>query len=313
MRSDCTRRVFAEAAGTAFLLATVVGSGIMGSRLAADVPGVLEPPALATGGILFVMIRALGPISGAHFNPAVTMAFVTRREMGRCEGGLQVIAQIPGGAVGVLLVHMTFSEPIIQVSATARDGFPLLFEEPLATAGLVGVILATVRRGADVVAGVVGIYIALAIWSTSSTCFANPAVTITRLLTDIMTGIAPASVPGFVIAQLIGGAIGACFIGWLLTARGETREGQPVDGLRTADRLPHSLRSWPRPLPGRAGVREQPRLLFGRFAFVRLFGCSLTRDQPVGRQNVAVSSPRRRQFSSAIRLSKAPSMAARPD
>ncbi len=122
------------------------------------------------------------------------------------------------------------------MSATARDGFPLLFKEPLATAGLVGVILATVRRGADVVAGVVGIYIALAIWSTSSTCFANPAVTITRLLTDIMTGIAPASVPGFVIAQRIGGAIGACFF-WM-AADGKGRNTRGPAGRRLADSRP---------------------------------------------------------------------------
>ena len=227
MQTDCTRRVVAEAVGTAFLLATVVGSGIMGSRLAEDGPEalILGPHALATGGILFVMIRALGPISGAHFNPAVTLAFFIRGEIGWREAGFYVIAQILGGAVGVLLTHITFSEPMVQMSTTARDGFPLLLEEVLATAGLVGVIFATVKRGADVVAGAVGAYIALAIWSTSSTCFANPAVTITRLLTDSTTGIAPASVPGFVIAQLIGGAFAAYFFGWLLTARREESGG----------------------------------------------------------------------------------------
>ena len=211
MQYDCTRRVVAEAVGTGFLLAAIVGSGIMGSRLAAEGAGalILGPHALATGGVLFVMIRALGPVSGAHFNPAVTLAFLIRREIGRKEAGLYMIAQIIGGAIAVLLTHVAFAEPIVQVSATAGDGFPLLFEELLVTAGLVGVILATVKRGADVVAGAVGAYIALAIWSTSSTCFANPAVTIARLLTDSVTGIAPASVPGFVVAQLVGGAVGA--------------------------------------------------------------------------------------------------------
>lgn len=221
MQYDCTRRVVAEAVGSGFLLAAIVGSGIMGSRLAAEGAGalILGPHALATGGVLFVMIRALGPVSGGHFNPAVTLAFLIRREIGWKEGGLYMIAQIIGGAVGVLLTHVAFAEPIVQVSATARDGFPLLLEEALATAGLVGVILATVKRGADVVAGAVGAYIALAIWSTSSTCFANPAVTIARLLTDSVTGIAPASVPGFVVAQLVGGAVGAYFLGWLLTSK----------------------------------------------------------------------------------------------
>ncbi len=223
MQYDCTRRVVAEAVGTGFLLAAIVGSGIMGSRLAAEGAGalILGPHALATGGVLFVMIRALGPVSGAHFNPAVTLAFLIRREIGRKEGGLYMIAQIIGGAIGVLLTHVAFAEPIVQVSATARDGFPLLFEELLVTAGLVGVILATVKRGADVVAGAVGAYIALAIWSTSSACFANPAVTIARLLTDSATGIAPASVPGYVLAQLVGGAVGAFFFGWLLTSTEE--------------------------------------------------------------------------------------------
>ncbi len=219
MQHDCTRRLAAEFVGTGFLLAVIVGSGIMGSRLAEGAGAlILAPHALATGGILFVMIRALGPVSGAHFNPAVTLAFLMRREIGWKEGGLYMAAQVVGGGIGVLLTHVTFAEPVLQVSATVRSGFPLLLEEALATAGLVGVILATVKRGADVVAGAVGAYVALAIWSTSSTCFANPAVTIARLLTDTVTGIAPGSVPGFVIAQLVGGAAGAVFLGWLLGA-----------------------------------------------------------------------------------------------
>ena len=223
MQYDCTRRVAAEFVGTGFLLAVIVGSGIMGSRLAADGAGalILGPHALATGGILFVMIRALGPVSGAHFNPAVTLAFLIRREIGWQDAGMYVLAQIIGGLVGVLLTHVTFSESLLQVSETARSGFPLLFEEFLATAGLVGIILATVRRGADVVAGAVGAYVALAIWSTSSTCFANPAVTLARMITDTVTGIDPASAPGFLIAQLIGGAAGAVFVGWLLTPKSD--------------------------------------------------------------------------------------------
>ncbi len=219
MKYDCTRRVIAEAVGTGFLLSIIVGSGIMGSRLAAEGGEalILGPHSLAVGGILFVMIRALGPVSGAHFNPAVTMAFLLRREIDWREAAFYVMAQVVGGVIGVLLTHITFGEPILQVSVNARDGFPLLVGEVLATAGLVGVILATMNRGSDVVAGAVAAYIALAIWSTSSTCFANPAVTIARLLTDSYTGIAPSGVPGFIVAQVIGGVVGTFFFGWLLS------------------------------------------------------------------------------------------------
>ena len=220
MQYSCTRRLVAEAIGTGFLLAAIVGSGIMGSRISdGNQALVLLPHAIATGGALFVMIRALGPISGGHFNPAVTLAFLIRKEVSPTEAGLYVIAQILGGAIAVLLTHATFSEPIMQVSSTDRAGFPLLLDEFLATAGLVGIILATARRGPDIVAAAVGVYITLAIWATASTCFANPAVTIGRLLTDSVTGIAPSSVPGFVIAQLIAGAVAAAGMGWLLTQR----------------------------------------------------------------------------------------------
>lgn len=223
MDYSCTRRLVAELVGTGFLLATIVGSGIMGSRLAEDAPSlVLLPHALATGGVLFVMIRALGPVSGAHFNPAVTLAFLIRRDIGSTEAALYVLAQIVGGAIGVWLTHATFSESMVQISVTSRSGFGILLDEFLVTLGLVGVILATVRRGADIVAGAVGVYIAVAIWSTASTAFANPAVTIARLLTDTVTGIAPASVPGFVIVQLAAGAVAAVGMGWLLTPRGES-------------------------------------------------------------------------------------------
>ena len=227
MQYDCTRRVVAEVVGTGFLLSVIVGSGITGSRLAAEGGEalILGPHALAVGGILFVMIRALGPVSGAHFNPAVTMAFLIRREIGWREAAFYMTAQVVGGAIGVMLTHITFSEPMLQVSMNALDGFPLLLEEVLATAGLVGVILATMKRGADVVAGAVAAYIALAIWSTSSTCFANPAVTIGRLMTDTYTGIAPASVPAFILAQLIGGVIGTLSFGWSL--RAEARAVDP--------------------------------------------------------------------------------------
>jgi len=222
---SCIRRLGAELVGTAFLLATIVGSGLTGSRLAADGADVLVlgPHALATGGVLFVMIRALGPISGAHFNPAVTLAFLVRREIGGREAALYMLAQVLGGIVGVLAAHVTFSEPAMAMLSTARSGFPLWLDEALATAGLVGVILATAKRGPDVVAGAVGVYIAVAIYSTASTCFANPAVTVARMFTDSVTGIEASSAPAFIVAQVLGAVVGVLLFGWLL---GDGRKGE---------------------------------------------------------------------------------------
>lgn len=222
MRYSCTRRVMAEAIGTGFLLAAATGAGIMGARLSGGNDAlILLPGAIATGGVLYVMIKALGEVSGAHFNPAVTLAFLLRREIGSTEAALYMVAQILAGIVAVWSVHVTFSEPLFQIGSADRSGFPLMLEELITTAGLVGAILATARRGADVVAGVVGVYVMVAIWATSSTAFINPAITIARMFTDSPTGIAPASVPGFLVAQLIGAAVAAYVLGWLL----KTEEG----------------------------------------------------------------------------------------
>ena len=215
MKYSCTRRLVAEAVGSAFLLAAVVGSGIAGARFSDGGALVLLPHALATGGILFVMIKLLGPISGGHFNPAVTLAFLSQRKIGVTEAGLYVLAQLVGGAIGVLLVHLTFAETVIQISGTARSGFPLLLSEFLVTFGFVGTVMVMARRGPDAVAVGIGAYTAIAIWSSASTCFANPSVTINRILTDSVTGIAPMDAAGFVIVQLLAGLAAAYGSNWL--------------------------------------------------------------------------------------------------
>lgn len=223
MEYSCTRRLAAEVIGSTFLLAVVVGSGIMGSRLSAGVDAlILLPHALAVGGVLFVMIKALGPISGGHFNPAVTLAFLVLKKLSPTEAGLYVLAQLVGGVLGVWATHYAFGESILQLSTTDRGGLNLMVEEFLVTIGLVGIVLVMVRRGADAVAVSIGAYVALAIWSSASTGFANPGVTISRILTDTVTGIDAASAAGFVVAQLLAGVAAAYGVGWLLTTRAES-------------------------------------------------------------------------------------------
>ncbi|MGB5381691.1 MAG: MIP/aquaporin family protein [Acidimicrobiia bacterium] len=210
------RRIAAEFVGTAFLLAAIVGSGIMAETLSTD-PGLqLLQNALATAGALTAMILALGPVSGAHLNPAVTLA-------DRAFGGLTnretigyVTAQISGGIAGVIVANLMFDLPAATWSTTARSGSHLWLAEAVATIGLLLVIFGLVRSGkASVAAFAVGGYIAGAYYFTSSTSFANPAVTIARTLSDTFAGIAPASAPGFVVAELIGVGIAVGFIGWL--------------------------------------------------------------------------------------------------
>lgn len=210
------RRIAAEFVGTAFLLAAIVGSGIMAETLSTD-PGLqLLQNALATAGALTAMILALGPVSGAHLNPAVTLA-------DRAFGGLTnretigyISAQISGGIAGVMVANLMFDLPAATWSTTARSGSHLWLAEAVATIGLLLVIFGLVRSGkASVAAFAVGGYIAGAYYFTSSTSFANPAVTIARTLSDTFAGIAPASAPGFVVAELIGVGIAVGFIGWL--------------------------------------------------------------------------------------------------
>ncbi len=212
-----TRRLVAEALGTAGLLATVVGSGIMGETLAGgNVAIALLANAIATGAILAVLILVFGQVSGAHFNPAVTLAFALRREITVADAGLYVCMQVVGGIVGVFAAHAMFDLSILQTSATARTGMPQWFAEAVATFGLVATILGAVRFRPEAVAYAVGLYITAGYWFTASTSFANPAVTVARALTDTFSGIQPAHAPGFIAAQFVGAVAATALFAWLL-------------------------------------------------------------------------------------------------
>ena len=214
---DLSRRLAAEAIGTAGLLAVVVGSGIMGESLAGgNVAIALLGNTIATGAILVVLILAFGPLSGAHFNPAVTLAFLMRREIAPGVAVLYVLAQIAGGLTGALAAHAMFELPLIQISETARSGPAQWFAEWVATFGLVATILATLRFRPEAVAYAVGLFITAGYWFTASTSFANPAVTIARSFTDTFSGIAPGHAPAFILAQLAGAASATLVFAWLL-------------------------------------------------------------------------------------------------
>ena len=207
------RRLVAEGIGTAFLLATVIGSGVMAERLAAGSDALaLLGNTLATGAMLVVLILSIGPISGAHLNPAVSLVFLWHRELdGRTFCGY-VVAQIVGAIAGVLVAHAMFELQFLQASAQARDGFGQWLAEFVATFGLVATILTVSRSRPGAVAFAVGLYITAAYWFTASTSFANPAVTMARALSDTFSGIAPASVPAFVAAQLAGAGAAAALL-----------------------------------------------------------------------------------------------------
>jgi glycerol uptake facilitator-like aquaporin len=199
------RKLAAEAFGTAFLLATVIGSGIMGERLAGGNEALaLLGNTFPTGAMLVVLITMLGPISGAHLNPAVTLAFVVGGKMRVRDAVPYAVAQLAGALLGVFIAHMMFDLPLLQVSAKARSGLAQAFSEWTATFGLVVTILLTLRTKPSAVAASVGLYIAAAYWFTASTSFANPAVTIARAISDTFAGIRPQDVPLFVAAQAIG-------------------------------------------------------------------------------------------------------------
>lgn len=214
-----THRLAAEALGTALLLAIVIGSGIMGERLdGGNVAIALLGNTLATGAGLVVLITILGPISGAHFNPAVTLAFALRREIGWPLAAAYVAVQVVASVLGVWLAHAMFAEPIWQVSARLRAGPAQGLAEFVATFGLIGAILGSLRFRAEATPWVVGLYITSAYWFTASTSFANPAVTIARSLSNTFAGIAPVSAPLFIAAQLAGAAAATLAFGWLLGA-----------------------------------------------------------------------------------------------
>ncbi|HEX4183746.1 MAG TPA: MIP/aquaporin family protein [Caulobacteraceae bacterium] len=214
------RRLAGEALGTALLLAIVIGSGIMGERLAGgNVAIALLGNTLATGAGLVVLITIFGPLSGAHFNPAVTLVFALRREIGWALAGGYVVAQIVGGVLGVWAAHAMFAEPILQVSTKLRDGPAQGFAEFVATFGLIAAILGSIRFRSDATPMIVGLYITSAYWFTASTSFANPAVTIARSMSNTFAGIAPTSAPTFIIAQLVGAVTASVLFGWLLKER----------------------------------------------------------------------------------------------
>ena len=214
--STVSRRLTAEALGTALLLAIVVGSGIMGERLAAGNQAIaLLGNTIATGAGLVVLIHLFGPISGAHFNPAVTMAVLLQRQADMRTALGYVVAQCAGAVAGVWVAHAMFGEPIVQVSTKLRDGPGQGLSEAVATFGLVATIFATQRKRPEVTPAAVGLYIVAAYWFTASTSFANPAVTVARSLSNTFAGIAPASVPLFVAAQISGAIVAVVMFGWL--------------------------------------------------------------------------------------------------
>ncbi|MEE8227027.1 MAG: MIP/aquaporin family protein [Kiloniellales bacterium] len=211
------RRLVAEALGTTFLLATVVGSGIMAERLAGGNTALaLLANAIATGAILAVLILKFAPISGAHFNPAVTLAFALKGEIGRSAAWSYVAVQVAGGLLGTWLAHVMFAEPVFQASTTVRSGFPQWTAEFVAAFGLVGTILACLKARPEALPYAVGLFITAGYWFTSSTSFANPAVAIARSFTDTFSGIRPLDAPGFIVAELLGAAAAAFVFGWLL-------------------------------------------------------------------------------------------------
>lgn len=211
-----TRQLAAEFIGTLFLLAAVIGSGIMGEALAGgnDAIALLGNTA-ATGAMLAVLITVFGPISGAHFNPAVTLAFLLRREIAGSLAAAYIVAQVLGGLAGMALAHAMFDLDLLQSATKARSGAGQWLAEGVATFGLLATILGTLRTRPSAVPAMVGLYITAGYWFTASTSFANPAVTLARACTDTFAGILPAHAPAFVGAQLVGAAAAVALFRWL--------------------------------------------------------------------------------------------------
>ncbi len=217
MKINIQRKLVAEWLGTFSLLATVVGSGIMAENLAGgNVAIALLGNTIPTGAILVVLILVFGPISGAHLNPAVTLAFAIRREISAKHASLYVVTQIMGGISGVLVAHVMFDNPLIDPSTTVRTGIGQWVGEFLATFGLVGTILGCLKSRSEAIPYAVGLYITAAYWFTSSTSFANPAVTIARGFSNTFAGIQPVDIAAFVGVQLLAAYIATFFFKWLL-------------------------------------------------------------------------------------------------
>src|SRR5918995_2501951 len=210
------RRVAAEGLGSFFLFATVIGSGIMAMNLSGgNIALALLAHSIATGAILFVLITMLGPVSGAHMNPAVSLVAASRRELSWPDAAAYIAAQLAFGILGAWAAHAMFDLPILQLSTKARTGFGQWLGEAIATFGLILTILGTVRHRREWVAPAVALYITAAYWFTSSTSFANPAITVARSLSDTFAGISPHDAPWFIVAQLIGAALAALTAMWL--------------------------------------------------------------------------------------------------
>jgi glycerol uptake facilitator-like aquaporin len=218
---DLPRRLAAEALGTLLLVATVVGSGIMAETLPKDVALALLGNTLPTGAILVVLITTLGPISGAHFNPAVTLVFALKRNMTPRDALLYIAAQIAGGIAGTVLAHAMFALPLVEASLKMRTGGAQWLAEAVAAFGLLATILAGIRFERAAVPWLVGLYITAAYWFTSSTSFANPAVAIARSITNTFSGIRPVDLPGFIAAELCGAVAALFLMSWLLRATDE--------------------------------------------------------------------------------------------
>lgn len=224
-----SQRTAAEFLGTALLLATVIGSGIMGARLSGGNDALaLLGNTLPTGAILVVLITIFGPVSGAHFNPAVSGVFWLRGEISSRLAAAYVVAQLCGGLAGVLVAHAMFDLPLVQMASKVRTGSGQWFAEGVATFGLILTILGTLLARPAAVAVNVGLYITAAYWFTASTSFANPAVTVARAFSDTFAGIRPYDVAPFVIAQLLGAVLGLGIAGWLFRADA-TRQTAPAE------------------------------------------------------------------------------------
>jgi glycerol uptake facilitator-like aquaporin len=213
---DLPRRLAAEALGTGLLVATVVGSGIMAESLTKDMALALLGNTLPTGAILVVLITILGPISGAHFNPAVSLVFALKRELTGRDAALYIGAQVLGGILGTMIAHGMFALPLLDASMKARTGGAQWFAEAVAAFGLVATILGGIRFQRAAVPWLVGLYITAAYWFTASTSFANPAVAIGRSLTNTFSGIRPVDLPGFIAAEFFGAVLGMLVMTWLL-------------------------------------------------------------------------------------------------
>jgi glycerol uptake facilitator-like aquaporin len=216
------RRLVAEGLGTALLLAIVIGSGIMGDRLSGGNAALaLLGNTLATGAGLVVLISVFEPVSGAHFNPAVTLAMLSRRAITLKPACAYIAVQVVAAILGVWAAHAMFGEPLLQVSTKLRNGPALAWSEFVATFGLFATIYGVSRFKTGSVAVAVGLYITAAYWFTASTSFANPAVTVARTLSDTFAGIAPVSAPAFVLAQLLGAVVATALFGWLFKDRAD--------------------------------------------------------------------------------------------